>query len=188
MSKAAVYIVRDPRDVVVSFSKHLGVSIDKTIELMGKEDASLVREDTHTHFLGSWSSHVTSWTDERSSISCGCIRFEAIKENPLEAFELIFQGMGLHKHKQVMERIPWAIEECELERLRKQEEEIGFREASQHTKFFNKGAVGGWREVLTAEQAGRIETDHGKVMSAMGYEPEFVTYTEEPKNGPTNKN
>ena len=31
LSKGAVYIVRDPRDVVISFSKHLGLTIDETI-------------------------------------------------------------------------------------------------------------------------------------------------------------
>jgi hypothetical protein len=34
VTAGAIYIVRDPRDVAVSYSRHLGRPLDETIELM----------------------------------------------------------------------------------------------------------------------------------------------------------
>jgi aryl sulfotransferase len=36
-------------------------------------------------------------------------------------------------------------------------------------RFFVSGRAGGWRDVLTAEQAGQIERDHRAVMMRFGY-------------------
>ena len=64
-----------------------------------------------------------------------------------------------------------AIEATQFAQLRAHEDANGFAERSEHQeRFFRAGRVGGWREVLTAEQAGRIGDAHGKVMEVLGYD------------------
>lgn len=63
-----VYLVRDPRDVAVSFAHHLGESIDQTISRMVNPQAMLTSERKHQNtnlpqYLYSWSGHVKSWLD-----------------------------------------------------------------------------------------------------------------------------
>ncbi|MFZ8477510.1 hypothetical protein ACO1MN_14725, partial [Staphylococcus aureus] len=41
ISRGAIYIVRDPRDVAVSYAHHRGRSIDDIIALMGDEETVL---------------------------------------------------------------------------------------------------------------------------------------------------
>jgi hypothetical protein len=175
LTKGAVYLVRDPRSVAVSFAKHLGKSIDDTITLMSKEQGALVREDRQGHFLQSWSQHVRSWLEEDGMIRAGCVRYEDLRADPETMFVKVFECLGMKDHKQVMDRIPWAIEQSTLSRMREQEKAHGFKEASQHAPkdFFGDGSIDGWRDVLTQEQIERIETDHGDVMEELNYELVF---------------
>src|SRR6185503_11473962 len=60
----AVYMVRDPRDVSLSLSHHLGVSLDDTIEVMASPGfATANTSDGPFELWGTWSEHVASWTD-----------------------------------------------------------------------------------------------------------------------------
>ncbi|MCK5016498.1 MAG: sulfotransferase domain-containing protein, partial [Candidatus Peribacteraceae bacterium] len=63
-SDKSVYIVRDPRDVAVSWAKHLGQSIDKTITGMITEGfgcPSVAEDKTLQTLYGSWGQNVRSW-------------------------------------------------------------------------------------------------------------------------------
>ncbi|OYV36233.1 MAG: hypothetical protein B7Z81_07600, partial [Acidocella sp. 20-61-6] len=62
VSAGAVYIVRDPRDVAVSYARYTGQSVDQTIAFMGKRGAANRGTDTQVfEYLSSWSAHVQSW-------------------------------------------------------------------------------------------------------------------------------
>src|SRR3546814_271274 len=59
-----IYIVRDPRDVVVSAADHYGLTIDQAIEMMADHRARGRGTPGNTvhELMGSWSDHVRSWT------------------------------------------------------------------------------------------------------------------------------
>ena len=170
LTKGAVYIVRDPRDVAVSLAKHIGATIDEAIELMGRDNAGIMVKNTNwKHYLSSWSIHVKSWLDEKNPLQAGCVRYEDMHANPLKAFRKMFDCLGLARITD--ERISMAIEQCRIDKLREQEEKHGFKESSKHTdKFFGKGQVGGWENALTGKQVEQIESDHGAIMEELGYE------------------
>src|SRR3546814_3504351 len=60
-----IYIVRDPRDVVVSAADHYGLTIDQAIEMMADHRARGRGTPGNTvhELMGSWSDHVRSWTE-----------------------------------------------------------------------------------------------------------------------------
>ncbi|MGL1147994.1 hypothetical protein ACSTLH_00055, partial [Vibrio parahaemolyticus] len=65
---AAVYIVRDPRDVVSSMADHAGITLEDAIAWIG--DSGLVLAPTTSkpgrgaeERIGSWSDHVAAWLD-----------------------------------------------------------------------------------------------------------------------------
>jgi aryl sulfotransferase len=62
------------------------------------------------------------------------------------------------------------MELTSFDRLRVAEDEHGYDAKSDYQKrFFRNGKAGGWRDALSAEQAARIEVDHGVVMRECGY-------------------
>ena len=66
---SAVYLVRNPLDVSVSFAHHSAKTVDEIIDLMGRETTALADSHDRLHFqlrqrLLSWSQHVLSWLDQ----------------------------------------------------------------------------------------------------------------------------
>ena len=68
VSLGAVYIVRNPLDVAVSYAHFSNASIDATIDRMATTGFGIVRSRFDGHervreIMGSWSENVASWTD-----------------------------------------------------------------------------------------------------------------------------
>jgi len=77
VTAGAIYIVRDPRDVAVSYSRHLGRSIDDTIGFMADPYWATGGTDSKVfEHPGAWSVHVRSWTD-RPDPRVRVVRYEA---------------------------------------------------------------------------------------------------------------
>ncbi|HET6309207.1 MAG TPA: sulfotransferase domain-containing protein [Rhodopila sp.] len=168
VTAGAIYIVRDPRDVVVSFSRHRGRSIDDTIAFMAAREAATGGTDKKVFELFSaWSVHVHSWTqlaDPRVHV----LRFETMVETPQVAFGRLIRWLGQEPEA---ERLDRAIRFSAFEELQGQEQRGGFKErvAEASGPFFGTGRPGQWRDVLTPAQQARIERDHGAVMRRFGY-------------------
>jgi hypothetical protein len=168
LTKGAVYLVRDPRDIAVSMSKHMGQTMDEAIDFMSNEYAGITRDDViWKHYLSTWSAHVESWLDERNPIKAVAIKYEDLVADPQTHFRRLLTGLGIYD---VTERhLRRAIARCSIHYLRSQEDARGFGEKSKNSdKFFGTGD--GWENVLTPEQVKRIESDHGSIMQELGYE------------------
>jgi len=161
LTAGGVYLVRDPRDVAISFSKHLGIDIDEVIRRMADPKYTLQKAGHAFQMLGTWSHSVKSWKDY-----C-VVRYEDLLEDPHKWFQEVLKEFGLKVNKK---RLGKAIRLCDLERLRKQEKRGGFTETSEHTDtFFHHGTSGHWKDILSPDQSKRIESDHREVMEQYGY-------------------
>lgn len=168
----AIYLVRDPRDVAVSYAHHAGLSVDHQIACM--EDPDLViavqrhrARDQLPQRLLDWSSHVESWLEAPGRPPL-LMRYEDMLADPVSALDRVTGYMGRPASRDVLERCAAATR---FSALRAAEERDGFRErlAESSNFFFRRGVSGGWRDTLTAEQAARIERAHGRVMARLGY-------------------
>jgi len=158
LTDSAVYLIRDPRDVVISYAKHIGKSIDETILVMNQPNM-LINDAEITQcpmWIGSWSHNVQSWEQKEYTT---VIRYEDLLENPEEGFA---QVLRTFRTKVVKRKLRKAIKLTELSALMKQEEKSGFSEVKNQARFFGGGE--GWRNVLTDEQARRIEADHRETL------------------------
>jgi hypothetical protein len=171
VTRAVIYIIRNPLDVAVSFAHHLHTGIDKTIGIMNNpEYAFCDRRDRLANQLRqrllTWSGHVRSWVDE-SGLPVLVIRYEDMSAQPEITFTKAVQFIGL-QHTQ--DEINTALELCNFSRLQQQEKEKGFTEKSARSpSFFRKGIVGDWQKSLNKEQVSRIVEKHGVVMKKYGY-------------------
>ncbi len=170
-SLGAIYFIRNPLDVAVSFAHHMNCSIDKSIESMGKPDFALCQgskklQDQLRQHLLSWSMHVKSWC-EAKEMNCLVLKYEDMKEMPIETFTRAAHYLKLDASE---ERIERALQHAHIDRLQRLEQADEFKEKPTQVKhFFRKGVVGDWKNVLTSKQIDTIIHDHGAVMEIHGY-------------------
>ena len=161
VTRKAVYLVRDPRDVAVSWSAFYGESLDTAIDRMAHPKNKIENPPyAMFHHLGTWSSHVESWSGAHR------IKFEDLVSAPLLTFRRFLKAFGIDAN---VARAQRAISHCTFDKLRAMEGTEGFKEANKG-RFFRSGVVGQWRTALTADQVRRIEEAHGPVMRSLGYE------------------
>ncbi len=179
-TRGAVYIVRDPRAVAVSFAHHLGEPIDETILRM--HDPAMASSPAIKRLprqlrprLGPWREHVESWLGAPFPVHL--LRYEDMHGDPHGTFAGVADFLGLPSDR---ERIAMAVEAAAFPRLQAQEQATGFIEKPiQAAAFFREGRVDGWRQALTAEQASRIVASHGAVMRRCNYDTELLPLTAE---------
>lgn len=171
ISRGAIYLVRNPLAVAVSFAHHSGVSLDEMIDRMNRPDFALTGNPRRAElavkqYMSTWSIHVLSWLDQ-TAIPVHLVRYEDMLDRPLETFRNAVRFLGLHDDQ---ERIRKAVAFSSFGELKAQEQTHGFRERpSASNQFFRQGRADAWRETLTEGQVERVTRDHRAVMMRMGY-------------------
>lgn len=171
VTRCALYLIRNPLDIAVSYANHRNKSVDDTIAHMESEDAELPGRDRGLlpQRLGSWSSHVANWTAHRPDFQVHTARYEDLIENPEETFRNLMVAAGVEVDRDQLHR---ALLFAEFDSLRGQERTVGFGEkAADAPAFFREGRIGGWRRSLSAAQVERIVKRHADVMKAYDYLP-----------------
>ncbi len=170
-TRAALYILRNPLDVAVSFAHHLGCGFDKVIGQMADPSYCLCRKPARIvtqlrQRLLTWSDHVTSWVDGLGE-KLHLLRYEDMVLRPVETFLAAARFAGLPDERARVEK---ALLFSQIEELQAQERRHGFREKCVKAEsFFRKGKIGAWRECLSGGQVERIIRDHRSVMERFGY-------------------
>jgi len=166
-TRSAVYIMRNPLDMVLSYARHYGISPDEATYNIGRDDcANSADPTTVTQFLGSWSQHVLSWTRRAAYPQC-ILRYEDLLENPEEHFGRLLEHIGIPLDEA---RLKKAIRFSSFRELKKQEKKHGFGEHSGKSDgFFAKGKAEQWRTDLAPELVDKIRKDHRNTMKKYGY-------------------
>jgi aryl sulfotransferase len=169
---AAIYVVRDPRDVAVSFASHMEKPIDETIAMMSEVGFTMhvtpgLRMRHLPQHLSSWGHHVSSWLGSGHPRLL-VVRYEDLTENPAKVFGDAMRFLGVSV---TPEALSAAIAASSFTELARQESQFGFRERPMGASaFFRQGKANAWQDVLSPEQAARIVEDHGDVMARVGYQ------------------
>lgn len=170
LTLGAIYIIRNPLDVVDSVADHWGVDHERAIGMMNDRNLTIggPKQDLVTQYLESWSGHVSSWIDQRA-FPVHVVCYEDLLHRTEMTFRNVLTFLGWDPERPRIER---AIAETDFRRLQQREKESGFGERSQKStsgRFFRSGKAERWREILTEEQIDRIQTAHHDVMRRFGY-------------------
>lgn len=166
----ALYFVRNPLDVAISFANHSACSIDDAIAHMGDVHFAFCKGRFRQHtqlrqWLLSWSMHVNSWVNAEN-IPLLTLRYEDMKKYPQETFAKAVKFLRLDVTAQQIAR---ALANSQIEKLQQMEEKSGFREKPRQMKrFFRKGIAGDWQTTLTQDQIQRIIQMHGEPCVHLG--------------------
>jgi len=169
VTRAAIYIVRNPLDVVVSAAPHYNLSIDETIELMANQNMTSEPNDKQVFEKQTdWSTNVRSWTQVPSP-SLLVLRYEDLLANPRKHFTKLVRFLNIDvSAKQIQQ----AIRNSSFKSLKSLEQKQGFAERPDHAKsFFRKGQTGQWRQILTEAQVREIILSHHEQMKRFDYIP-----------------
>ena len=167
VSKCAVYFVRNPLDVCVSYANHGAGKTEKTVDFILDETSSLAgKRKQLRQILMSWKSHVQSW-EKQSAIPVHSVRYEDMLKKPIETFGGIVRFLSLEYDE---ERLKRAINNSDFRTLQNMENEKGFQEKMQKCKqFFWKGKIGNYRDYLSEEQIKKIVEYNYDTMKEFGY-------------------
>lgn len=168
-NRRVIYVVRDARSVVVSeysWQRRLGIEtgdFDGFLEkfLKGRSNP-----------WGSWGNHVEFWLTSESARDGRLlmVKFEDLRRDTERTFRKILDFLDASAGDDTVRR---AIENNSLHNMRAKEDEArrqGWRpRARSDIRFINTGAVTGWREKLSREQATLIEREFGTTLAKLGY-------------------
>lgn len=174
-----IYIVRDPRDVAVSFYHH-------NVKARNIPDdypmASFVPRFIAGEFdakFGSWRDNVLSWTVLRGDDpGFLMLRYEDMKLDPARVLANVvsyLERCSFRKIASSAEGLQRAIERSSPERMRELEKRDAHRwvltKGTRSDKPFVRSAIsGGWKTQLARESVAAIESAWGDLMQSLGYE------------------
>jgi hypothetical protein len=171
-TRAALYIIRDPREVAVSYAHARGRTLAWAQRHLNDPGATVGGSEDRLHEqlrqrLGTWSQHVRSWVDE-TPFPVEVFRYEDFAAAPVATFSRALRFVGFANVNE--RRVAESVERAAFGRLQRAEQDYGFRERrSGERTFFRRGESGSWRDELPADLAARIQDDHGEVMARFGY-------------------
>jgi hypothetical protein len=165
---AAVYLVRNPLDVLPSLAKHLGRSLHETCNLMTQNTVmpASTQDVRVSEPWNDWSSNVRSWTDPGPPRLL-VVKYEDLRASPKHILGRIARRLGLNPSDAQLNR---ACEDTALGRLQEAEATGEFKSPTANPdQFFGGGADISYQEKIGAEEARRLILAHGALMSRFGY-------------------
>ena len=150
-----IYIVRDPRDIIISASKYYNKSHNETKENMFNRHMDLINKYNDkpiSTFLGSWSDHYNSWTKNTKNILL--LKYEDLINNKEVEIRKILNFINKFAKLSVDEnKIKNCIETSSFKNMKIMENKGLFKENSKDLNgnlitFFNTGKNGNWRGQL----------------------------------------
>ena len=175
-TRAVIYVVRDPRNLITSLSHHFSMSMNESLEFIinkqqmtmmdkwGKDDFGIAS------FLSDWSTHYKSWRDIKFAPIL-IIKYEDLLNNTKNTFKIILKFLSKFMEININEKkIIKTINSCNFEVLAKKEKTEGFVEAvNPEKKFFYLGQKNNWKNLLDAKTEKKIREAFLKEMNELGY-------------------
>ena len=155
-----IYILRDPRSVMVSYWHHKRL-VDPGFDLSLKD---FIAKDDHWPTL--WNKHVEEWLF-RGHKNVMTVRYEEMDVNALEIARKVIEFIKLPSDERTIKH---AVEAAKFDNMKTLEDKYGRRVQGAHEeRFIRKGNTDSWREELDEESLRILEQKYGAVMTKLGY-------------------
>jgi len=167
-----LYIVRDPRDVAVSYYHW---KMKRRVIADGYPIEQFVSHFLAAKFdpnLGTWAQNVGTWLAARqNTVGFMLIRYEDLFENTLDQLRRIAQFLNCRFTEEQLSR---AILLSTVERMQDLEKRqshlwVGGRGFRQDIMFVRKGQTGSWQSELPPTSVLEIDRAWGAIMKSLGY-------------------
>lgn len=167
----SIYIVRDPRDVAVSYASFAGISYEESVNLLLNDNRISFVDKYYPEVRLSWKSHLISWLSFPAPRLL--VKYEDLLKNTAGILRdtIIFINQFFNNKIIIDEdKIIRVVNECNFSKLQNLEEKIGFDESFiKQNKFFRKGKEKSWENILSENLIKKIENNFSKEMKKLNY-------------------
>ena len=166
-----VYIVRDPRNVALSYSRHLDINIEEAVKFITTGKA--LKND----IMGNWSENYQSWKAFIKHNKYLLIKYEDFiahrEETFLKILKFIYSLRNINFSIDT-NKLKNVIETTSLDNLKKLEQKDTFSESAKDSSgnkinFFDKGGKRNWSKELSQDMKVQLEKALNKEMRELGY-------------------
>lgn len=170
--KKIVYIVRDVRDVAVSYFFYAlkFKIIDKETDF--RKFLIDIFDNGIIDGFSDWSNHVNSYmkNDDGNLL---LVKYEDLTEDTVREFTRIVEFSQIPLRQEDILSAVEASKFSEMQKLEKIQVDLfeRFKNSDQSIKFIRKGKVGAWQDWFDDDLLSHIIGKHGEVMQRLGYIP-----------------
>jgi hypothetical protein len=178
----AIYIVRDPRNVITSITHHYSINYEKALDYMLDDDCSLLEKSfdqdySNFTYLNSWSNHYKSWKNNKN-FEMLFIKYEDIEKNKEDIFKkiILFVEKITKKNSKLNEKkFLNSIKSTNFSNLKNKELNEGFEESVYSNKigkklnFFNLGFSNRWQKLLPKNIKNKVNEKFKKNLEELNY-------------------
>ena len=179
-TRATIYIVRDPRNLIDSISNHFSKSIEESKKFLltskilspGKEIE--LKGGNVITYLGSWKEHYKFWTKDNENLLI--IRYEDLIKNIHHEIDKFVKFLRNFIDFEISDtKKENIIKSTSFEALKKIEENGKFTEnvfvsgSNEKVKFFNKGPNNCWQNTLPKNIKIELENELKNELTELGY-------------------
>tara|TARA_B100000674_G_C37721528_1_gene860039 strand:- start:49 stop:894 length:846 start_codon:yes stop_codon:yes gene_type:complete len=178
----AIYIVRDPRNIITSLTHHYTLEYYEAFNHMIDENSSLLErshESDHSNFtyLNSWSNHYKSWKNNLIFETL-FIKYEDFEKNKEETFKkvVLFVNKLTNRDPKLDEKkFLNSIKSTNFSNLKNKELNEGFEESVFSNKtgkkinFFNLGFNNRWQKLLPNDIKDKINLYFTNELKELNY-------------------
>ena len=178
----AIYIVRDPRNVLTSLQNHYELSEDEALKFMLSEkkyiyDFHLKNDFSDFQFISSWEKNYKSWINQKI-FPVKLIRYEDLSLKTLDIFKEIIEFI----HYTIQEKIDFnffkaqnSVKSTNFDSMKNMEKNNGFLESvlskndSKKIPFFYLGPKNNWKNIFNKEYQKKLNSVFENNLKELNY-------------------
>ena len=181
-SIGAIYIVRDPRNVITSISNHYQISIEDAFQFMKDEKRGIINKKDG-RYLGfqavwSWSINQKTWV-ENKLFPVLVIKYEDLLNETYNTFRKVIEFINkISNSSKTFNKSKGknSIKNTSFEKLQRMENDHGFAEAmnkkgtNKKIKFFNLGQKNNYKNLLSQDLIIKMNEFYKEELIKFNYE------------------
>tara|TARA_A100001011_G_C14303911_1_gene842118 strand:- start:531 stop:1403 length:873 start_codon:yes stop_codon:yes gene_type:complete len=165
-----IYIIRDPRDVIVSTYFYLSKLKILKNNYPKRRYVQRFLDGEFDSTFGSWYQNVGSWHGTKNK-NILFIRYEDMLKNKYTSIKKISEFLNIKHNKKKLNKV---LENTHLKSLQKQEidtqERVSFlKDTRKDIRFFRSGKSNQWKQFLSAKESKLIKKKWGTYMKIFNY-------------------
>ena len=181
-SIGAVYIVRDPRNVLTSLQNHYELSKDEALKFMLSEkkyihDYHAENDFSDFQFISSWEKNYKSWINQKI-LPVKLIRYEDLNFNTLEVLKEIIefiQNTIQEKKDFNFLKAQNAVKSTNFKNMKNMEKKNGFLESilskndTKKIPFFHLGPKNDWKSIFDKRYQNKLNSIFENNLKELNY-------------------
>ncbi len=159
--KRVIYLLRDGRDVMVSYYHHLRA-------LGGDVDFLKMVETGEGLYPGKWHDHVKAWLDNPFQAKMMLLRYEDLQKDAIKELRRVCEFVGIEREAVELER---AVKKASFNNMQKRERQLGWANTQwpKDKMFVRRGKVGSHEDEMPEAVRTSFLREAGNALKSVGY-------------------